>query len=153
MEAAPGAHLACSLLQVIDGDTIDVRCKAGSMRVRLWGIDAPESGQQPWGDAARTRLRHLLGNDTINLGVQGLDVYDRVLARVSLSGVDDVGLRLVREGYASVRTRYVSDKAYRAARRSARKEGLGIWSAPGAQQRPWEWRRLNPRQNRRIATP
>lgn len=123
------------------------------MRVRLWGIDAPESGQQPWGDAAGRRLRELLGNDTINLGVQGLDVYDRVLARVSLPGVDDAGLRLVREGFASVRTQYVTDQAYRAARQNARNQRLGIWSVPGAQQRPWEWRKLNPRQIRPATMP
>jgi endonuclease YncB( thermonuclease family) len=139
-----GSHLACALEKVIDGDTIDVRCDDGPIRVRIWGIDAPERGQTPWGDAATLRLRELLASGSVALSVTGVDVYERVLARVAAPQLSDAGLSLVREGYATVHTRYVTDADYRAARTAARRERLGIWSRPGAQQRPWEWRRLNP---------
>src|SRR5215471_9665841 len=37
---------------ISDGDTIRVLHEGRAQRVRLWGIDAPESGQ-PWGARAR----------------------------------------------------------------------------------------------------
>lgn len=38
----PGALFLCLMLRAIDGDTLEC---ANGMRVRLWGIDAPERGQ------------------------------------------------------------------------------------------------------------
>jgi endonuclease YncB( thermonuclease family) len=75
-----------------------------------------------------------------------------VLARVAVGELRDAGLKLVREGFVSVRTRYVTDGDYRAARTEASRERRGIWSQPGAQQRPWEWRRLNPPQDRNLGS-
>jgi endonuclease YncB( thermonuclease family) len=147
-----GAHLACTLDNIIDGDTIDVHCDGNVHRVRIWGIDAPERAQKPWGDIATRRLAELLRGGPVEVHVDGLDVYGRVLARVAVGELRDAGLKLVREGFVSVRTRYVTDGDYRAARTEASRERRGIWSQPGAQQRPWEWRRLNPPQDRNLGS-
>ena len=139
-----GAHLACGVFRVIDGDTVDLDCDGALMRVRIWGIDAPEMGQQPWGMLAKDHLQWLLADDSVVALVDGEDKYGRVVARLQRDHTD-VGLQMVNAGKATVPTRYVKDARYREARKQAHKAGLGIWSVAGAQQKPWAWRRLNPR--------
>ena len=139
-----GATLACELESVIDGDTLEVVCDDGRMRVRLWGMDAPEMPQTPWGALARRALTQLVVTRDLSIRVLDHDRYGRVVARV-FSGRRDVGLELVREGVAPVPLKYVSDGHYRSAQEYARREKRGVWSVPGAQQRPWEWRKYNPR--------
>ena len=140
---AQGASLACSVERIVDGDTVDVGCPQGSLRVRIWGIDAPETGQTPWGDRSRRHLESLLRKQQVRILVEDLDKYGRVVARL-YQGNLDVGLRMVKDGQATVRTRYVRDQLYRDTRVQARAEGTGIWSRPGSHQKPWQWRRLNP---------
>jgi endonuclease YncB( thermonuclease family) len=142
-----GAHFACKLLRVLDGDTLDLDCPGGWTRVRLWGMDAPEQGQQPWGRQARQTLVALLQQPQVRLRVRDRDRYDRTVAQV-FSPAGDVGLAMLRAGAASLRTRYVRDPVYRQAVAEARSGRLGIWSVPGWHQQPWVWRRYNPRERR-----
>jgi endonuclease YncB( thermonuclease family) len=72
------------------------------------------------------------------------DRYGRVVARLYQNN-QDLGLKLVRQGGAVVYTRYNKSRYYRIAQGEAKREKLGVWSRPGAQQEPWEWRKLNPR--------
>lgn len=139
-----GSDLSCGIAEVLDGDTVDLKCPEGRVRLRLWGIDAPERDQSPWGQGATKHLQSLLRGAEFDIRVVDTDIYNRAVGIIFDRGVD-VGLRMVGNGWASVRTRYVRDVDYREARSSARRRALGIWSAPGLQQRPWEWRRLNPR--------
>ncbi len=53
----------------------------------------------------------------------------------------NLGLELVREGYMAVYPKYCDEPAYFSAEECARAARRGIWSVPGAQQRPWEWRK------------
>jgi endonuclease YncB( thermonuclease family) len=138
-----GVNLACRVSRIVDGDTVVVDCPHGLLRVRIWGIDAPEMGQEPWGYQSRQHLESLLRNRRVLIQVEDLDKYGRVVARLQ-QGTVDLGLRMVRDGQASVRSRYVRDQNYRATRAQARVNGVGIWSQTGSQQQPWAWRRLNP---------
>lgn len=139
-----GATLACELASIVDGDTLDVVCGEGHMRVRLWGIDAPEMPQIPWGDRARRALTQLASSGNLSVEVIDHDKYGRVVGRV-FSTSQDIGLELARQGLAPVPLKYVRDIHYRQAQRAARSERRGVWGIPGAQQRPWEWRKFNPR--------
>jgi endonuclease YncB( thermonuclease family) len=88
---------------VADGDTIWLRTSTSSspMKVRIQGIDAPESCQ-PGGSASRDALRrHILGR-SVTLTVpksRSHDDYGRTLARVQLSG-EDIGAWMVSNGHA-----------------------------------------------------
>ena len=141
---SPGTEIACGVDAVLDGDTVDLSCPDGRLRLRLWGIDAPERHQSPWGQRATDHLKSLVGDAKLAVRVVETDVYNRAVGFVVDDG-EDVGLRMVVDGLATVRTRYVRDQEYRDARTQARHKKLGIWSRPGLHQRPWEWRRLNPR--------
>ncbi len=138
-----GTTWRCRAESVLDGDTVDFDCPSGLLRVRLWGIDAPELGQTPWGDRSARRLGVLIGRSAVVVRTLEVGVYGRAVGTVHKAG-QDIGLTLVSEGWATVRTRYVRDEIYRNARRDARRRSVGIWSQPGLHQRPWEWRRLNP---------
>jgi endonuclease YncB( thermonuclease family) len=146
-EPAPQSGLAPSPLgavRVVDGDTL----RAGDERIRLIGMDAPETAQtcrdaqgRAWacGVAARERLVALVARGTVACASHGRDRYGRTLAICSAGDVADLGGALVREGLA---VSYMDkDARYLADERAAREAGLGLWS--GAFERPADWRRRN----------
>lgn len=104
------AAAVCLSPTVHDGDTI--RC--GGQRVRIANIDAPELPGSPkcdrprrgsaWCDyaagmAARDALRALFAGRRVLIQPSGTDPYGRVLATVSVGGVD-AGEWLVGQGLA-----------------------------------------------------
>ena len=126
--------------RVIDGDTIAIE----GTRIRLEGIDAPETGQTckrkwlgswPCGAGATDALQRLLQGRTVSCDPRGLDKYGRTLATCFVDG-HDINAGMVREGlaWAFVRysTSYVKEEA------EARARGVGIWQ--GAATPAWEYR-------------
>ena len=110
-----------TVTEVIDGDTITVRPlrQSQSFRVRLIGIDAPESGSCT-ADAATWTLTSVVQGQRVNLRRGGdgenTDRYGRFLRYVDVNGVD-AGLRLIEDGLAIAR--YDSRDGYGAHRREA----------------------------------
>lgn len=142
---ASGAQLACTVKSVYDGDTLTANCPEGRVKVRVFGIDAPEMGQAPWGERSRDALRSLLANaGSIRLQVVDRDRYQRTVAQV-FAGERDIGLEMVRQGRAIVYESYNHSSAYQQAESEARQARRGIWEQSGSQQNPAAWRRLNPR--------
>ena len=125
---------------VIDGDTIEIH----GQRIRLFGIDAPESRQtceadgQTWrcGQQAALGLAEFIGQRTVTCGQRGVDRYGRIVA-VCRAGLDDLGAWAVHNGWALAYRRYST--AYAAPEASARFAKRGIWR--GAFTAPWDWRR------------
>lgn len=141
----PGSDLSCEPRSVQDGDTLTVRCPDGVLRVRVWGIDAPESGQEPWGDLATRHFESLLGGTReVQVQVVDIDRYGRTVARIFIDD-RDLGLAMVRDGQAIVYEQFNNSPAYFDAREQAQQARLGIWSEPGDHQNPSAWRRLNAR--------
>lgn len=100
-------------LRVIDGDTVDV----GRIRVRLYGIDAPERGQpcttlsgQNWacGDWVTRQLQDLYGGHRVRCVAKDKDRYGRVVAKC-YAGDADIGARLVQDGLAFAYRKYAMD--------------------------------------------
>ncbi len=126
---------------VIDGDTIEIH----NTKIRLHGIDAPESGQQcrradgtSWacGRDAAFALADLIGRRPVQCEQRDTDRYGRVVAVCRVGGTD-LGAWLVRRGYALAYRRYSKD--YVDEEDAARKAKAGIWA--GEFVKPWEWRR------------
>lgn len=140
-----GAELTCTIKSIYDGDTLTARCPEGEVKVRVFGIDSPEMGQKPWGEASKQALRALLPTrDPIRLQVRDQDRYGRTVAQV-FAGERDAGLEMVRQGRAVMYEQYNDSPAYRQAQSEAKQARRGIWEQPGGQQDPAAWRRLNPR--------
>ena len=136
---APDADLS-GRARVIDGDTIEV----GTVRVRLHGVDAPESAQSclaegerwPCGQRATQALDRQIGGRTVACSERDRDRYGRIVA-VCRHGGRDINAWLVRQGWALAYRRY--SRAYVNEEASAKAERRGIWR--GEFVPPWDWRR------------
>lgn len=128
------------IAKVIDGDTIEIR----GVRIRLFGIDAPE-GAQDCGRADGTRwncaqqatsaLEYYLRARPVVCVRRDVDRYGRLVCQCTVSGVD-VNAWLVRNGWAVAYTLYSRDYVREEA--EARAARHGIWS--GDFVLPWDWR-------------
>ncbi len=125
---------------VLDGDTLEV----GSLRIRLFGVDAPELDQVCWtadgrewpcGLAAQARLAALVDGIETGCRPRERDSYGRLIARCSAGG-HDLGETLVREGLAWAYLRF--SYQYADTEALARDEGAGIWQ--GEAQAAWHYR-------------
>ena len=125
---------------VIDGDTIEIH----GVRIRLHGIDAPESRQlctrptgERWrcGQQASLALSDQIGRSTVSCDPRDTDRYGRTVAVCSSRGLDLNGW-LVIQGWAVAYRRYSRD--YVRAEDQARAARRGVWS--GQFDMPWEWR-------------
>ena len=109
---------------VTDGDTIKILTpERQQVKVRLYGIDAPEK-KQPYGTAAKRYLSDLIAGKTVQIEELGKDRYKRVLGIAYLDG-KDVNEILVLNGYAWAFTKY--SKIYESQEWQARSKGLGLW--------------------------
>ena len=118
------------VVNVIDGDTIEVHIDGVTYPVRYIGMDTPEYNE-PNGDLASEENSKLVQGKAVTLvnDVSETDRYDRLLRYVI---VDDlfVNYELVRRGYAEA-VEYPPDTScqvtFHQAEQSAHSEALGIW--------------------------
>jgi micrococcal nuclease len=124
---------------VVDGDTIVVERSGREARVRIIGINTPESGEC-LADAAADRLEALVADQTLRLvrDTSDTDQFGRLLRYVETADGTDVGAALVADGLAIAR-RYEPDTArattYERLQADARATGIGLW-APDSCGRP-----------------
>jgi endonuclease YncB( thermonuclease family) len=134
--------LTGAVSRVVDGDTIDVQLSSGPIRVRLYGIDAPESTQPGGGDATAYLVKRIL-HQTVELEPFRQDRYDRLIAIVYL-GDENMNEKLVLEGHAWAFRRYLkhADAIYCKDEAQARSARRGLWSPQGERPiAPWEYRK------------
>lgn len=130
---------------VVDADTLGI----GGARVRLIGIDAPESRQMcrhdgrdwPCGALATQAVVDLVVRDPVACEVYGYDRWDRALAVCYRDGLD-LNAEIVRRGWALAwypETGAVVGPNYDEAQREAELKAAGIGQS--VFQDPWAWRR------------
>jgi len=129
---------------VSDGDTVSVMNDGGSARVRLNGIDCPESGQD-FGARAKQFTSGLVFGKEVRVEWEKKDRYGRMLGTV-YAGPTNVCEALVENGLAWHFVKYSDDKTLNKLEAKARKAGAGLWSMPNPVP-PWEFRK-----NRRKAS-
>jgi endonuclease YncB( thermonuclease family) len=129
------------VLSIYDGDTMTVACAGQKKKVRLYCIDAPEMGQEPWGRESRDHLRAITP-PTVRLVVRDRDRYGREVAEVIVPDDSEENLNRAQvwAGQAAVYRRYCSEDSYIEAEYSARQMPAGVWQKPGSHQTPWIWR-------------
>ena len=129
--------------RIMDGDTVEI----GKTKIRLLGIDAPETDQlcldakgARWacGITARDELIKFSAGQSWDCEITGFDKYNRSLGNCVVEG-EDVSKWMVRSGWALAFVRYsrvnLSDEHV------AEDAHAGIWA--GAFIAPWDWRSRN----------
>ena len=125
---------------VTDGDTLRI----GVDRVRLHGIDAPESkqtcraGGEPWrcGASATRALCERIAGRPVECAERDRDRYGRVVAVCRVAGTD-VNAWMVEQGWAVAYRKYSTD--YVSHERAAKAARRGMWRGEFAV--PSRWRR------------
>lgn len=96
-----GVRWACVAIGWTDGDTLTARCDgyAGTVKVRLRGVDTEERGEARWRQA-REELRRRTAGYPLAVAPRHLS-HDRVVADVLAGGVD-VGAAMDAAGWSKV---------------------------------------------------
>jgi endonuclease YncB( thermonuclease family) len=135
------AEFQATIIRVIDGDSLVVKkANRKALEIRLYGIDAPEWGQEG-GAEATAALRPLRGR-TVTIREMDTDAYSRTVALVGLEG-ESVNLRQAALGHAWHYARYCQEQPIcgeiKKAEARAREMKRGLWA--GEPIAPWIWRR------------
>jgi endonuclease YncB( thermonuclease family) len=124
---------------VSDGDTITVLHNNTPVKVRLYGVDAPES-KQAFGTRAKQFTAQLAFGKPVTVYGKGTDRYGRVLGWVCV-GRTGVNSELVRNGYAWWYRQYSPrETRLQQMEAQAKQARRGLWSDAAAVA-PWEFRR------------
>lgn len=144
------------VVEISDGATLTVQDSARvRLKIRLAGIDAPESAQ-PFGRESRKHLSDLTLGRTVRVEWRRQDDYGRILGKVVLRAADcprcpktgDAGLAQLEAGLAwwrrdTRREQTLEDQGYyEYAEFDAKARRIGLWQDP-APVPPWEWRKRN----------
>ena len=135
--ASPLFALSGKVVSIHDGDTITVLQGKRQIKVRLFGIDAPEL-KQPYGKKSKQFLVNLVAGQMVEVEESGEDRYKRTIGTIYLNGTD-INAQMVENGYAWVYRKF--SKKYTPQESKAKKQGLGLWRDKEPIP-PWEWRKL-----------
>lgn len=151
------------ITKVSDGDTVHfVDSKGMKLKVRLYGIDAPETEKsnrrtgivskpgQPYGEEAEKALKGKVLGKIVKLEIMDKDQYKRMVSVIILDG-RNINKEMVSEGWAWAYRQYLDRphaSDYINAEEQARKQKLGLWTQPNPQP-PWEFRKLQKKSRRK----
>lgn len=132
----------CKVVKVSDGDTITCLKNGNSqVKIRLYGIDAPEK-KQAFGQQSRLALAHLLAGKIVEIEDCGPDRYGRIIGIIK-SGGTIINRQMIQDGYAWLYPAFcrrpecsewkTQEELAKAARR-------GLWRG-NKPISPWQWRK------------
>lgn len=149
------------VVSITDGDTIHVLWEKQEIKVRLWGIDAPEK-KQPFGSKAKQHLSDLIFGKVVYVEEKGKAGWERTLGIVHdwkgasvkdylkqpSSGLESppvdvtVNEQMVRDGFAWWYESYAKHATnLKDAQEDAKANKRGLWADKNPIP-PWEWREL-----------
>ncbi|KAL8251911.1 hypothetical protein R6Q59_035604 [Mikania micrantha] len=117
---------------------------AHKYRIRLRGIDAPESSM-PYGKEAKDELVKMIDGKCLTILVFGEDHYGRFVGDVYCNGIL-VQEPMLKKGLAWHYTNYDKRPELEKWEKDARAKRVGLWASSDPEM-PWEWRK-NRRENR-----
>ena len=115
--------LSGKVVSIHDGDTITILQDKQQIKVRLFGIDAPEL-KQPYGKKSKQFLSNLIAGKNVEVDENGKDRYKRTIGTVYLDGAD-INAQMVANGYAWAYRKF--SKKYTAHESKAKSQKLGLW--------------------------
>jgi len=127
--------------KVIDGDTILVSQEENDYKVRLIGVDAPETVHprkkvECFGKEAASAVQRFVENSTVRLegdpSQYDKDRYGRLLRYVFLENGDNLNYILIKEGFAyeyTYQSKYLYQDEFKEAQEHAMRNNSGLWGA------------------------
>lgn len=130
--------MAVKVYKIADGDSFEGRSGSETIRIRLYGIDAPERGQDFY-RRSKDRLGALCAEGPVKVVPRNRDSFGRLVADVYSASGTHINTAMVAEGLAWHFTKYSNSADLARLEREARAKSVGIWSMkdPVA---PWEYR-------------
>jgi endonuclease YncB( thermonuclease family) len=136
-QTQPGLY---TVTEFIDGDTIVVNMNGSSEKVRLIGVDTPETHDprkpvQCFGTAAAAFTKKLIGANDVRLQADPLnsnrDKYNRLLRYVYLPDGTLANAEIIKQGYGFAYTAFpfTMTEDFTAFERQARQNNTGLWGA------------------------
>lgn len=134
--AKPGYY---KVTYVSDGDTFTVNMDGRTEKVRLIGVDTPEtvkpnSPEECYGKKASDFMKSTLTNQTVRLEAdpinQNRDRYDRLLRYAYLENGDLLNAKIISQGYgfAYLSFPFTKSEEFRQLQTTARENSVGVWS-------------------------
>ena len=132
---SPGYY---QVVEFADGDTISVDMSGKTERIRLIGVDTPETHDprkavQCFGQAAADFTKKLIGDQPVRLAADELstnrDRYNRLLRYAYLPNGQLVQEEVIKQGYGFAYTSFPFTKAdkFKQLEAEAREQGRGLW--------------------------
>jgi len=142
LQAGAGWAWTGKVVGIADGDTITVlRDGHDQVKIRLYGIDAPESGQS-FGKASKQNLSSMVYGQSVQIEAMDTDRYGRTVARIFVDG-EDVNAAQLQTGHAWLYRQYCKGwlcDEWAGLEAEARSSGAGLWADKDPTP-PWQWRR------------
>jgi micrococcal nuclease len=138
---APAADgYAARVVGITDGDTLTVlKADKTQVKIRLAGIDAPESGQD-FGSRAKQAASEMAFGKEVTIRPTDTDRYGRTVAEVILPDGKSLNHELVGQGMAWWFRQYAPrDKELQRLETEAKAAKRGLW-AQANPVAPWDWR-------------
>lgn len=127
-------------MSVTDGDTVKVQRGDDRVKVRLYGIDAPEK-KQAFGKEAKVFSTGLAAGKSVTVEEKAKDRYGRTVGIVTFEDGRSLNLDILNAGYAWWYRDYAPKaKDYQSAETGAKDEKLGLWEQDDPMP-PWAWRK------------
>jgi len=127
------------VIGVADGDTLKVLFTGREEKIRLFGVDCPEEGQE-FGTKAKQFTSRMVFGKIVEVEPVDRDRYGRTIAWVTVDG-RSLNRELIRSGMAWCYRSYAGhDSELRELEKEARRNRVGLWFHPNPVP-PWKFRR------------
>jgi micrococcal nuclease len=137
---AYASNFQATVVEVSDGDSLQVRFVGKVQKVQLAGIDCPER-DQPFGQEAAEFTSELVLGKEVTVEVLRINSNGSTFGDVILSDGQSLNRELVRAGLAWWKEARSKDPALGDLEQEARINGVGLWSEADPVP-PWEHRKL-----------
>lgn len=127
---------------VSDGDTITVMHDGRGERLRIYGVDSPESGQD-FGKRAKHFTSNQVFGGIVTVEPIEKDRYGRTVSMVVYGNGQNLSGELIKAGFAWVYRKYCTLPVcleWSDLEREARADEIGLWSQTNPVP-PWEYRK------------
>jgi micrococcal nuclease len=137
----PPAESTAEVIRIIDGDTIEVQKNGKTERVRLIGVDTPETshpqkGLECYGPESTEFTKKFVANKTVRLKPDTIsankDRYDRLLRYVYVDQTNEhLNAELIKTGHSIAYTTFDFDKMdeFLELEKQAKNQLAGLWGA------------------------